>query len=258
MQAMIIRPPNFDPAHKYPVYQHTYAGPQASQVRNAWGGATYLYHQLLAQHGIVVWICDNRSASGSAQAAWTAYKRLGEGELQDIEDGISWLKQQPWIDSSRIGLSGWSYGGFMTSYALTHSSSFSMGIAGGSVTDWRNYDSVYTERYMQVPQNNPDGYSRTAPIRAADRLHGELLLLHGAIDDNVHVQNTIQFAYALQKAGRPFQLMLYPKSRHGVTDPLLVRHMRQVMLDFTLRTLSPAGTEQPGTKTTSSALGGGR
>ena len=127
-----------------------------------------LYHQLLAQQGIVVWVCDNRTASGKgAESAWPAYKQLGETELRDIEDGLGWLKQQPWVDAARIGISGWSYGGFMTSYALTHSKSFAMGIAGGPVTDWRDYDSIYTERYMLMPQNNPDGYARTrrAPRR---------------------------------------------------------------------------------------------
>jgi dipeptidyl-peptidase-4 len=107
------------------------------------------------------------------------------------------------------------------------------------VTDYRDYDSIYTERYMLMPQNNPDGYARTAPRYAAKNLHGELLLLHGLMDDNVHVQNTIQFAYELQKAGKPFEMMLYPKSRHGVTDPQLLKHMREKMLEFTLRTLKP-------------------
>jgi dipeptidyl-peptidase-4 len=243
MEAMIIKPPDFDPKKKYPVYQHTYAGPHAPQVRNAWGGTTYLFHQLLAQHGIVVWICDNRSASGKgAESAWAAFQRLGESELADIEDGLAYLKKQPWVDAARIGISGWSYGGFMVSYALTHSTSFAMGIAGGSVTDWRNYDSIYTERFMRLPENNPEGYARTAPRLAAKQLAGRLLLLHGTMDDNVHVQNTLQFAYELQRAGKPFELMLYPRSRHGVSDPLLVRHMRQAMLDFVLRTLKPAGT----------------
>jgi dipeptidyl-peptidase-4 len=240
MEAILIKPPDFDPSKRYPVYQHTYAGPQAPQVRNAWGGATYLYHQLLAQRGIVVWICDNRSASGKgAVSAWTAYKRLGESELADIEDGLAWLRKQPWVDATRIGLNGWSYGGFMTSYALTHSTSFAMGIAGGSVTDWRNYDSIYTERYMLRPEHNAEGYARTAPRLAAKDLSGHLLLVHGTMDDNVLVQNTLQFAYELQRAGKPFELMLYPKSRHGVTDPLLAKHMRQAMLDFTMRTLKP-------------------
>jgi dipeptidyl-peptidase-4 len=240
LEAMLIKPVGFDPSRKYPVYQHTYAGPHAPQVRNAWGGTNLMYHQLLAQRGIAVWVCDNRSASGKgAESAWVAYKRLGETELADIEECLGYLKQQPWVDSSRIGINGWSYGGFMVSYALTHSTSFAMGIAGGSVTDYRDYDSIYTERYMLMPQNNPDGYARTAPRYAAKNLHGELLLLHGLMDDNVHVQNTIQFAYELQKAGKPFEMMLYPKSRHGVTDPQLLKHMREKMLEFTLRTLKP-------------------
>jgi dipeptidyl-peptidase-4 len=240
LEAMLIKPVGFDPSRKYPVYQHTYAGPHAPQVRNSWGGTTMMYHHLLAQRGIAVWICDNRSASGKgAQSAWVAYKRLGETELTDIEECLDYLKQQPWVDGSRLGINGWSYGGFMVSYALTHSKSFAMGISGGSVTDWRDYDSIYTERFMLLPQNNPDGYARTAPRHAAKNLHGELLLLHGLMDDNVHVQNTIQFAYELQKAGKPFEMMLYPKSRHGVTDPQLMKHMREKMLEFTLRTLKP-------------------
>ena len=240
LEAMLIKPVDFDPSRRYPVFQHTYAGPHAPQVRNRWGGTTYLYHQLLAQRGIAVWVCDNRSASGKgAQSAWVAYRRLGETELADIEECLGWLRQQPWVDATRIGLSGWSYGGFMTSYALTHSTSFAMGIAGGSVTDWRDYDSIYTERFMRTPQNNEDGYTRTAPRAAAARLHGQLLLIHGTMDDNVHMQNTLQFAYALQQAGKPFELMLYPRSRHAVTDPALVKHLRERMLEFTLRTLRP-------------------
>jgi dipeptidyl-peptidase-4 len=238
MEAMLIKPPDFDPAKKYPVYQHTYAGPHAPQVRDAWGGTGMMYHQLIAQKGILVWICDNRSASGKGiEPTWHAYLRMGETELEDIEDGLAWLKQQPWVDAERIGINGWSYGGFMVSYALTHSKSFAMGIAGGPVTDWRNYDSIYTERFMKMPQNNPDGYARTAPQAAAKDLHGQLLLVHGAIDDNVHPQNTMQFAYALQKAGKPFRLMLYPKSRHGVVDPALNKHMRAMMVAFIEETL---------------------
>jgi dipeptidyl-peptidase-4 len=238
MEAMMIRPPDFDPSKKYPVLEFTYSGPHAPQVRNSWGATTYLWHQLLAERGYIIWYCDNRTASGKgAESAWPVYKNFGELELKDLEDGLSYLKSQPYVDASRIGLWGWSFGGFMTAYALTHSQSYKLGIAGGTVSDWNNYDSVYTERYMLTPQHNPEGYRVSSPTAAAANLRGKLLLIHGAIDDNVHMANTLQFVYALQKSDRDFRLMLYPKSRHGVTDPLLVRHMRQMMTDFILANL---------------------
>ncbi len=238
MEAMMIKPPDFDPRKKYPVMSFTYSGPHAPQVHNAWGSQTYMFHQLLAEKGYIIWICDNRTASGKGmESTWPVYKNFGELELRDLEDGLTWLKSQPYVDGSRIGMWGWSYGGFMTSYALTHSQSFKIGIAGGTVADWRNYDSIYTERYMLTPQDNPEGYKKSSPVNAAKNLHGKLLLIHGAIDDNVHMANTMQFVYELQKAGKQFQLMLYPKSRHGVTDPLLVKHLRQMMLDFIVENL---------------------
>jgi dipeptidyl-peptidase-4 len=238
MEAMLIKPPGFDPRRRYPVLQSTYGGPHAPRVKNAWGEISHLFLQLIAQKGVLVWVCDNRSASGKgAVSAWAAYKRLGVTELADIEDGVAWLRRQPFVDPARIGIEGWSYGGFMVSYALTHSTSFAMGIAGGPVTDWRLYDSVYTERFMGMPSRNERGYADTAPRRAASALHGRLLLVHGAIDDNVHPQNTLQFAHELQKAGKPFRMMLYPKSRHGVTDLAQLRHLRGLMLDFIEETL---------------------
>ena len=240
MEAMLIRPPDFDPANRYPVFQHTYGGPHAQQVRNRWGGTANLFYQLLAQHGIVVWVMDNRTASGKgAVSTWPVYQQFGKQELADIEDGVAWLREQPWVDGARIGIEGWSYGGFMTSYALTHSDSFAMGIAGGTVSDWRDYDTIYTERYMRTPQNNPDGYRASSPRFNAADLNGALLLIHGTMDDNVHMQNTMQFVYELQKAGKQFDLMLYPRSRHGITDPDLNAHLRQRMLDFTLEHLRP-------------------
>jgi dipeptidyl-peptidase-4 len=238
MEAMMIKPPDFDPAKKYPVLQYTYGGPHAPQVKNSWGSSTFMWHQFLASKGYIIWICDNRTASGKGlESTWPVYRNFGELELRDIEDGVNWLKSQPYVDGSRIGIWGWSYGGFMTSYALTHSQSFKMGIAGGTVADWRDYDTIYTERYMGTPQNNPEGYKKSSPVNAAKDLHGKLLLIHGAIDDNVHLQNTMQFAYELQKAGKQFDLMLYPKSRHGVSDPLLLKHMRSMMTEFILANL---------------------
>ncbi|MEW6130101.1 MAG: S9 family peptidase [Acidobacteriota bacterium] len=238
MEAMMIKPVDFDASKKYPVMSFTYSGPHAPQVRNVWQGTTLMWYQMLAQKGYIIWVCDNRTASGKgAESTWSVYKNFGELELRDLEDGVSYLKTLSFIDSSRIGLSGWSFGGFMTSYALTHSKSFKIGIAGGSVTDWRLYDTIYTERYMGTPQMNPEGYRKSSVIAAAKNLSGKLLLVHGMIDDNVHMQNTIQLAYELQKAGLPFQLMLYPKSRHGIADPLLVKHMRSMMTDFILQNL---------------------
>ncbi|HEX8722547.1 MAG TPA: S9 family peptidase [Pyrinomonadaceae bacterium] len=233
MEAMMIRPPDFDPSKKYPVLEFTYSGPHAPQVKNSWGGSTYMWHQLLAQKGYIIWYCDNRSASGKgAQSAWVSYKNFGPLELRDLEDGLAYLKTLPYVDGSRVGIWGWSFGGYMTTYALTHSKQWKLGVAGGTVADWANYDSIYTERYMLTPEHNPAGYKAGSPLAGAANLSGKLMLIHGAIDDNVHMANTIQLAYELQKAGHQFELMLYPKSRHGVTDPLLVKHMRQMMTDF--------------------------
>jgi len=247
MDAMLIKPPDFNPSRRYPVYQFTYAGPGASQVLNSWGGQSYLFYQLLAQSGIVVWVLDNRSASGrGVEAQWPVYGRLGEYELQDLEDGIAWLKRQTYVDASRIALSGWSYGGFMTAYALTHSTSWAAGVVGAPVADWRDYDSVYTERLMKLPKDNPDGYRRTAPRFAAGKLQAKTLIIHGTMDDNVHMQNSVQFAYELQRLGKPFEMMIYATQRHGFSDPLLIKHVHQLEYDFVLRALASPST--PATK----------
>ena len=238
MEALMIKPPSFDPSVRYPVLAYTYGGPHAQQVLNAWGGVNYLWHQMLAGLGYIVWICDNRTSSGKGiESARLMHRNAGELELRDIEDGLGWLCSQPYVDRGRIGIWGWSYGGFMTSYALTHSKRFKMGIAGAAVTDWRNYDTVYTERIMGTPHNNAKGYDRSSPVKAAANLHGELLLIHGATDDNVHLQNTIQFLYELQKAGKQVELMIYPESRHHVTNPLLLKHLRALMTDFIVKNL---------------------
>ncbi|HEX7153478.1 MAG TPA: S9 family peptidase [Thermoanaerobaculia bacterium] len=238
MDAMMIRPPNFDPSKKYPVYHYVYGGPHAQEVRNSWRANRSMQHHLIAAQGVIVWMMDNRTASGKgARSAWGAYKNLGEPELRDIEDGIAWLKKQPYIDGDRIMIGGWSYGGFITAYALTHSKTFIGGVAGAPVTDWRNYDTVYTERMLLMPQNNPEGYRKSSPLFDAKDLHGRLLLIHGTTDDNVHLQNTIQFAYELQKAEKPFEMMLYATQRHTFMDPKMIKHMQATVLDFVRRVL---------------------
>lgn len=238
MEAMMIRPPDFDPNKKYPVLQYTYAGPHAPQVRDGWGGNRYMWHQMLAQKGYIIWICDNRTASGKGEeSTWPVYKQMGTLELRDIEDGVNYLKSLPYVDGDRIGIWGWSYGGFMTSYAMTNSKLFRAGIAGGSVTDWRLYDSIYTERYMLTPQNNREGYEKTSVLRSAKDLHGRILLIHGIMDNNVHMQNTIQLVNELQKHNKQFDLMLYPGQRHGIANRAQVRHWYEMMTNFIVNNL---------------------
>ena len=238
MEAMMIKPSDFDPNKKYPVFEFTYSGPHVQSVLNRWGGNRMMWFQMLAQKGYIIWVCDNRSASGKGEeSVWPIYKRMYELELRDLEDGVSYLRTLPFVDGSRIGLHGWSYGGSMTSYALTHSKSFKVGIAGGTGTDWRLYDSIYTERYMLMPDNNREGYDRSSIVKAAKNLSGRLLLIHGVMDDNVHMQNTMQLAYELQKADKQFDLMVYPTQRHSVTEPAQVKHLYAMMTDFILRNL---------------------
>jgi dipeptidyl-peptidase 4 len=238
MEAMLIKPPGFDPSKKYPVLCHTYSGPHAPQVRDAFGGFNALFHQMLAQEGYLIWICDNRSASGKGHdSAQGVYRNFGQQELADLEEGLDWLVAQGFADPSRIGMWGWSYGGYMTSYALTHSKRFKMGIAGAPVTDWRLYDSIYTERYMDTPQANPEGYDRSSVVKAAANLSGALLVVCGEIDENVHAQNTLQLSKALQDAGKPFELMVYPGNRHGITAPPQRKHLYGMMAEFVRRNL---------------------
>jgi dipeptidyl-peptidase-4 len=233
LNGTLVYPPDFDPKKKYPVWVFIYAGPHMPTVREGWGGGRVM-DQSLAASGIVVFRVDPRSASGKgAASAWTAYKQLGVQELKDLEAAVAWLGKKGWVDTSRVGISGHSYGGFMTAYALTHSKVFSAGIASGPVTDWHLYDTIYTERYMLTPKENPDGYERSSVVKAAKNLHGRLLIIHGMMDDNVHVQNSVQLVDALQAAGKEFEMMFYPRSRHGIGSP----HYLRLELDFIRRTM---------------------
>ncbi len=238
MEAYMIKPPNFDASKKYPVLSFVYGGPHAPQVRNRWGSNRYMYHQMLAQKGYIIWVCDPRSASGKGEKeTWTAYKQLGTTEQLDIEDGVKFLKTLPYVDADRIGIWGWSYGGFMTLFAMTHSKSFKMGVSVAPVSDWALYDSIYTERYMLTPQNNPDGYAKMDLNSKAKNLHGRLLLVHGIMDNNVHMQNSTKFAYELQKAGIQFDFMAYPTQRHGIRNPFQHYHLHKMMSEFILKNL---------------------
>jgi dipeptidyl aminopeptidase/acylaminoacyl peptidase len=238
IDGMLILPSDFDESKKYPMLVHMYAGPQAPRVKNRFGGQWYLWHQMLAQKGYVVFVVDNRSCSHrSAKEAWPAFRNFAENELADILLSIDHLKDQGWVDEDRIGIWGWSYGGYMTAYAMTHSDAFKMGISGAPVTDWKNYDAIYTERYMGLPQDNAEGYKKSSVLEVADQLSGKMLLIHGTIDDNVHLNNSMQLIEKLQKAGKQFELMLYPANRHSVRNKEQLKHLRKLMTDFVFENL---------------------
>lgn len=240
LEGSVLKPPHFDPKKRYPVWFMTYGGPHAPSVSDSWNPARSR-DDALAQMGFIVFHCDPRSASGKgACSTWTAYKKLGIHELEDIETAIRWMNSHSYVDAARVGMSGHSYGGFMTSFALTHSKLFAAGIAGAPVTDWRNYDSIYTERYMNTPQENPEGYNETSVVRAAGNVHGKLLLLHGMMDDNVHLQNTAQLINALQGANKDFEVMFYPRARHGIFGA----HYQRLTVEFMKRMLRPELTMQ--------------
>lgn len=233
LEAFVIKPKGFDPSRKYPVFSFAYAGPHAPQALDRFFNRDVFWFHYLASQGYLIWVCDNRSASGRGQISMKGVvKNLGSEELRDLEDGIDWLVKQGFADPSRVALHGWSYGGYMTAFALTHSKKFKVGISGAPVTDWSLYDSIYTERYMDLPASNVTGYESSSVLRAAQNLSGHLLLIHGVIDENVHMQNSLQFVEALQRAGKQFDLMLYPGNRHSVQDPKQRIHLYETMTRF--------------------------
>jgi dipeptidyl-peptidase-4 len=188
-------------------------------VTNHWYGALTL-EQVLAQRGFAVWALDGRGSAGRGHKWETAvFRNLGVKELEDQKEGVLSLLSLGFVNSKRIGIEGWSYGGFMTLYAMLHAPEvFACGLAGAPVANWRNYDTIYTERYMGLPAENAEAYQRASPVNAAANLRGRLLIVHDLEDDNVLFQNTVQMVAALERAGKPFELMVYPEKTHGVTQ----------------------------------------
>jgi dipeptidyl-peptidase 4 len=216
LDAVVQLPLDWTEGRRYPVFLPTYSGPDAPTVRDRFGPSSF--HVFLAQQGFVVLQVNVRSASGRGQVhTGTCYRRLGEQELRDLEDAVDHVVVHFGGDAKRVAISGWSYGGFMAAYALTHSDKFALGLAGAGVYDWQLYDTIYTERYMRTPQENADGYAKSSVVKAAKDLRGKLVLIHGTMDDNVHLQNSMQLLWELQLAGKQdVELMLYPRSRHGL------------------------------------------
>ncbi len=227
----IIKPANFHAGEKYPAVVMVYGGPGAQTVRNAWAGADWA--QVLAARGFAVWEMDNRGSSGRGHAFETPlYRRFGKTELADQLEGVRYLLAQGFVDPARLGIYGWSYGGFMTLYSLLNAPDvFRAGIAGAPVTNWRNYDTIYTERYLGLPAENAEGYRASSAVEYAAKLKAKLLIVHNFEDDNVLFQNTLQMANALEEAGKIFHMVIYPQKSHGVSGPIR-RQLLEETTDF--------------------------
>ncbi len=239
LEAALIKPAGFDPAHKYPVIVHLYGGPGAQVVRDAWEGSDFLWHQLMAQKGFVIFLLDNRGTSGRGHKFETpVYHHLGQAELADQLAGVAWLTKQTYVDAKRLGIWGWSYGGYMTCLAMLRAGDvFKAGFAGAPVTDWMQYDTIYTERYMGTPEENPEGYLDSSPVSYADGLIGKLLIVHATGDDNVHFANTVELAESLVDAQKYVEVQLYAGRGHGISDPPARIHIFNRVTQFFLETL---------------------
>jgi len=233
MPAIITFPVNFDASKKYPVIFRIYGGPDSKNVSNSWQGNNPSWD---SQNGIITFTVDHRGSRHFGKRGLDyLYRSLGKWEILDYEDAVKWLLGKPYIDGTRMGITGSSYGGYMTCLALTKGADFwTHGFAGSSVTDWRLYDDIYTERYMDTPQDNPEGYKDGSALTYAKNLKGKLYLIHGDIDDNVHMQNTIYLISKLQDEGKSFQFMLYPGNRHGISGQKGI-HARNEANNFWLK-----------------------
>jgi dipeptidyl-peptidase-4 len=236
LYASMIKPPKFRADQKYPAIVMVYGGPHAQAVRNAWAGANR--DQMLAHRGFVIWQLDNRGSSGRGHVFETPlFRRLGKTELADQLDGVRYLVNQGFVDPARIGIHGWSYGGFMTLYSLLNApETFLAGLAGAPVTNWQNYDTIYTERYLGLPAANADGYRASSPVEYADKLKAKLLIVHDFEDDNVLFQNTMQIASALENANKRFEMVIYPQKTHGLSGGSQ-KHFLEETAEFFEKTL---------------------
>ena len=218
IDAWQILPPDFDPAKKYPVLIYVYGGPGHQTVNNAWADSDFWWLQLLAQHGIISVSINNRGSGAQGEVfKKMTYLQLGKYETEDMITLAKYMAKQPYVDGSRIGIYGWSYGGFMAANGITKGADvISTAVSVAPVTNWRYYDNVYTERFMRTPQENPDGYDLNSPVHNTELIKGNYLLCHGSGDDNVHYQNAMELIKAMISNGKQFDLMIYPNKNHGI------------------------------------------
>jgi len=237
LDAAIIKPANFDPSKKYPVLVNNYSGPGSKTVTDVWGRD--LWFQLLAQKGYIVFMLDNRGTGGRGESfKKIVYKNLGYWEINDQIEGAKYLASLPYVDASRIGIWGWSYGAYASALTLMKGADyFKAAVAVAPVTDWKFYDNIYTERYMSTPQLNPKGYEQSSVLTYANKLKGKLLLIHGTADDNVHFENSVALVTKLIAENKPFQTMYYPEKNHGISGGKTRLHLYQLMTEFILGNL---------------------
>ncbi|MGV3509546.1 MAG: S9 family peptidase [Sphingobacteriaceae bacterium] len=239
LNGYMIKPAGFDPTKKYPMLMYVYGGPGSQNVSDRWGGSRLMWHHYLAQQGYIVACVDNRGTGfRGAEFKKMTYKELGKYETIDQIEAAKWLAQQDYVDKTRIGIWGWSYGGYMSSLCITKGADvFKMAIAVAPVTTWRFYDTIYTERYLQTPQENPSGYDDNSPINFADLLKGKFLLIHGTGDDNVHFQNSVMLSEALIQANKSFEQAYYPNKAHGISGGNTSMHLYTKMTNFVVENL---------------------
>lgn len=234
LNGWMIKPPDFKPNRQYPVFMYLYGGPGSQQVKDNWKGQNYWWFQMLAQQGYIVACVDNRGTGGRGEAfKKMTYLNLGKYETIDQIEAAKYLGGLPYTDASRIGIFGWSYGGYMSSLSLLKGNDvFKAAIAVAPVTSWRWYDTIYTERYMRTEKENPKGYEENSPVYFADRLEGHYLLVHGGADDNVHWQQSAEMMGALIKANKQFDTYYYPNNNHGINEGNSRLHLYHKMTNF--------------------------
>jgi dipeptidyl-peptidase-4 len=239
LNGWMIKPKNFDSTKKYPVYMTVYGGPGHNEVIDAWDGMDYMYYQLLAERGYIVASVDPRGTMfRGAKFKKSTYLQLGKLEIEDVINSAKELQKMPFVDASRIGIMGWSYGGFMASLAITKGADvFKMAIAVAPVTNWRYYDNIYTERFMQTPKENEAGYDDNSPINHVKNIKGKYFLIHGSTDDNVHYQNAMEMINAMVKANKQFDMFIYPNRNHGIYGGNTRNHLFNMMFEYTLKNL---------------------
>ncbi|MCC6702864.1 MAG: S9 family peptidase, partial [Fluviicola sp.] len=239
LNAWVMKPANFDPAKKYPVFMTVYGGPGSNEVTDRFDGMDYMYHQLLTQKGYIVVSVDPRGTMYQGEAfKKCTYLQLGKYEIEDVINVAKELQKESYVDAGRIGIQGWSYGGFMASLGMTKGADvFKMGIAVAPVTNWRYYDNIYTERFMRTPKENAAGYDENSPVNHVSKLKGKFLLIHGSGDDNVHYQNSMELITALVNANKQFDLFIYPNKNHGIYGGNTRNHLFNMMLNYTLENL---------------------